>query len=134
MTDTILGGIREAIAGATSGWSIEFGFNTDVGEWIQSNVSTGKTILVTFDSDEPQSYAEGGTVKRYVMSFSVYMRTRADAQTFMDTIWPTYRAMRAALDGLRVKDGDATRRVTIGAGNAGLSNGFAIPTLQLTVQ
>lgn len=133
-SDTIMGGIRDAIESATTGWKVEFGFNTDVGEWIQANVSTGKTILVTFDTDEPQAHGENGRVRRYAMSFSVFMRTRSDAQTFIDQIWPTYRAMRDALDGLAVNDGGVSRQVRIGSGSAGLANGFAVPTLQLTVQ
>lgn len=133
-SDTILGGIAQAIDNATSGWAVEIGFNTDVNTWITSKRSTGRTILVTFDSDLPVSFGEGGKVRSYAMSLSVWMRTVADAKKFLSEIWPTYKAMRAALDGLSVTEDGKRYRVSIGAGSPSVALGFAVAALQLTVQ
>lgn len=134
-TDTILGGICEAITAATSGWKVEIGFNTDVNEWITENRSSGRTILVAFDADEPTGPPnEAGYVRKFRMSLSIYMRTKADVQTFLTEVWPVYKSVREALNGLVVNDGGARRSVTIGAGSPDIGAGFAIPALQITVQ
>lgn len=130
---TILGGIIDAIDGATSGWSVEAGFNADISDWIEQKRSTGKTILVSFDGIEPSRHGEGGRSRGVTLSFSVWMRARADRMKFETQIWPQFKALRRALDGLVVEEDGERYQVMIGAGRPAMTGGYGIPTLLLTV-
>lgn len=132
--ETVLEGIVSAIEQATTGWKVELGFSTDVTAWVEDNRSSGRTILVTFDSDEPARVGESGRTRSWRMSGAVWMRTRADAKKFLKDVWPTYKAVRAALDGLELTEDGAGYQLTLGAGRASVADGWAIPTLTFSVQ
>ena len=130
---TAIDGIVTAIETAAPQWKVEIGFATDVSDWVEANRSTGRTILVTLDGDEPRALGENNKARGWRLSMSIWMRTRADARRFLDEVLPTYKAVRGALDGLAVTEDGQGYIVTIGAGRSGIVDGYAIPTLQLSV-
>lgn len=130
---TILGGIAKAIDDVATGWGVEIGFSNTADEWVAENRSKGRTILVTHDSDEAARMGEE-RVRSFRTYGSIYMRARADVDKFTQQIWPTFKAIRAALNGLEVEEDGVTYRVTIGSSRAQLGGGLAIPSLQWTAE